>query len=476
VPVPPPEYDAVVVGAGPNGLTAAALLARAGRSVLVVEAAPTPGGGTRTAELTLPGFRHDVCSAIHPMGATSPAFAELGLADHGLEWAYPEIGVVHPLDDGTAGELYQDLARTAAANAGGDRWRRFFEPLVRIWPEFADALLGPPARGPKHPLAFLKFGLRSLVPASTIAERRLREPHVSALFTGIAAHVNTSLLRPLSAPGGLALVAAGHVGGWPAARGGSQSIAAALVSVIEHAGGTIECGRPIGSLDELPSSRAVLFDTTPWQLLDIASDRLPAIRQWRYRRFRHGSASFKIDYALAGPVPWTAEAARRAGTVHLGGTAREVIDSEEDVFKGRIPERPYLLVTQQSLFDDSRAPEGKHTLWVYCHVPCGSTVDMTERVEQQIDRFAPGWRDLVLARHVTPPLALESYNANYVGGDIAAGASDGLQVVLRPIITIDPYRAGTRHLYLCSASTPPGGGVHGMCGYWAAKSALKNMG
>ena len=474
--MPAPEYDAVVVGAGPNGLTAAAVLARAGRSVLVVEAASTPGGGTRTAELTLPGFRHDVCSAIHPVGATSPAFAELGLTDHGLEWMHPEVAVAHPLDDGTAGEVHWSLDDTIAANGGGDAWRRLFAPLVRSWPDLADSLLGPPVRGPRHPLTYLRFGVRTLPPVSTVAGSVLRTEREAALFAGIAAHANTSMRRPMSGAGGLVLVAAGHAGGWPAARGGSEAIADALVSVIERHGGRVECDRRIQSIDELPRARALLFDTTPWQLLDIAGDRLPRTRQWRYRRFRHGAASFKIDYALDGPVPWTAEAARRAGTVHLGGTADEVVAAEEDVFKGRVAERPYVLVAQQSLFDPTRAPAGKHTLWVYCHVPLRSTVDMTERIERQIDRFAPGWRDLVLARHVTTPASLETYNPSYVGGDIAGGATDRLQLIFRPIIAVDPYRSGAEHIYLCSQSTPPGGGVHGMCGYWAAQSVLKNTG
>lgn len=463
-----PEYDAVVVGSGPNGLAAARTIARAGRSVLVVEAAGTPGGGTRTKELTLPGFRHDVCSAIHPIGVTSTALVDLD-----IDWVHPDLPVAHPLDDGTAAELHQTVADTVAANGDGDGWRRLFGPLVDHWPETADAIMGPPVHGPRHPVALTRFGIRSLLPVTATA--RLLGPRSSALFAGITAHANTSLERPLSSAAGMALIAAGHAGGWPLVRGGSQGIADALVADVEAHGGVVECDRPIASIDELPSSRAVLFDTTPWQLLDIAGHRLPAVRRWRYRRFRRGNGSFKLDYALDGPVPWTAPAARRAGTVHLAGELGDVLSAEHDVAHGRIPDRPYVLVAQQSLFDDTRAPAGKHTLWVYCHVPNGSTVDMTERVERQIDRFAPGWRDLVLARHVTPPMGLESYNANYVGGDIAAGAADGLQILFRPVIAVDPYRTGTEGIYLCSASTPPGGGVHGICGWWAAQSALKSM-
>ncbi|MCU1375636.1 MAG: dependent oxidoreductase [Actinomycetia bacterium] len=473
--MPSHEYDAVVVGSGPNGLTAAAVIARAGHSVLVVEAADTPGGGTRTKELTLPGFHHDVCSAIHPTGVTSPAFASLELERHGLEWIHPDLSLAHPFDDGTAAELHRTIDATVAANDEGHGWRTLLGPLVDGWPALADALLGPPVRGLRHPVAFTRFGLRALPPASTTA-RRLLPPRAGALFLGSAAHANTSLHRPLSSAAGLLLATAGHAGGWPLARGGSQAIADALVAVIEAAGGRVETGRRITSIDELPRARAVLFDTTPWQLLDMAGHRLPASRQWRYRRFRRGAGSFKLDYALDGPVPWTAEAARRAGTVHLGGTLDEVVDAEQDVWKGRIPDRPFVLVAQQSLFDPSRAPEGKHTLWVYGHVPNGSTVDMTDRIEGQLDRFAPGWRDLVLARHATPPMALEAYNANYVGGDIAAGAPDGVQLVFRPVIALDPYRTGAEGIYLCSASTPPGGGVHGMCGWSAAQSALEQLG
>jgi phytoene dehydrogenase-like protein len=467
--VPAAEYDAVVVGSGPNGLAAAVELARNGRSVLVVEANDDVGGGTRTKELTLPGFHHDVCSAIHPMGVTSPFFTSLPLAEHGLEWVRAEVAVAHPLDDGTAGVLYDDLDATVAANPGGERWGQVFRPLVDAWPEIADAFLGGgPLRMLKHPTLLAKLTPVSALPAAVTA-RYLQEPRLAGLFAGIIAHAMTSLYLPLSAPAGALMIAAGHNGGWPAAKGGSNAITNALASYLGWLGGTIETGRRITSLDELPPARAVLFDTTPWQLVRIAGDRLP---EGSYKRFRHAPGSFKLDYALDGPMPWTAEAARRAGTVHLAGTAAEVNRSEHDTFRGRISDRPYVLTVQQSLFDDTRAPEGKHTLWAYCHVPNGSTVDMTGRMEAQFDRFAPGWRDLVLARHVMRPADLEAYNENGIGGDFVGGASDGLQLLFRPRISLDPYRTPARSLYLCSSSTPPGGGVHGMCGYWAARSAL----
>jgi phytoene dehydrogenase-like protein len=466
---PAADYDAVVVGSGPNGLAAAIEIARTGRSVLVVEAAPTPGGGTRTEELTLPGFRHDVCSAIHPTGAGSPFFSGLPLAKHGLEWVHPEIALAHPLDDGSAGVLHRSFERTVAEL--GDGWRRVFGPVVEGWPTLAHDLLRPPVAVPSGPVTFARFGLRAAAPAALVG-RLVGGSTPRALWSGIAAHAMSSLRRPLSSAAGAVLVGVGHAAGWPAAKGGSQAIADALVAHLQSLGGVVECGRPIRSLDDLPRARAVLFDTTPWQLATIAGDRLPAAA---YRRYRHGGGCFKVDYALDGPMPWTAEQARRAGTVHVGGSAGDVVAAEGAVARGRTPERPLVLVAQQSVFDDTRAPAGKHTLWAYCHVPAGSTVDMTTRIEAQLERFAPGWRELVLARHVTGPAAMEAHNANYVGGDIAGGATDGLQIVFRPRVALDPYRTPAEGLYLCSGSTPPGAGVHGMSGYWAARSALRHL-
>lgn len=447
-----PELDAVVVGAGPNGLAAAITLAEAGRSVLVLEARSTPGGGTRTAELTLPGFRHDVCSAIHPMGPATPFFRDHD--DLGIEWCQPEIKVAHPMDDGSA----------ATIESAGDRWHAFFDPLVRRW-DVVTEMLGPVLTVPKHPVDFLRFGLRSLAPATLVA--RTLGDRDGSLFAGIAAHAITNLSRPLTSTAAVALVAAGEVGGWPCAKGGSQSIADAMVARLTALGGSLECDRDVRSLADLPPTVAVLFDTTPRQLHRIAGGLVPS-----FPRFRYGSGSFKIDYALDGPVPWTNAECRRAGTVHLGGHWREVAAAAADVHAGRHPERPYVLVAQQSVFDATRAPAGTHTLWVYCHVPSGSTVDMTDRIEAQLERFAPGFRDLVLARHVTTPAQLEAYNPNYVGGDIAAGAPDGLQTLFRPHVAVDPYRVKGTNLWLCSAATPPGPGVHGLCGVHAARSVL----
>jgi phytoene dehydrogenase-like protein len=444
--------DAVVVGAGPNGLAAAVVLAEAGREVLVLEAGPTPGGGARTAELTLPGFRHDVCSAIHPMAPSTPFMAG---RDLGIEWCRPEVDVSHPFDDGTS----------ATIEATGDRWRSLFGPIVRQWEHISGDMLGPVLRVPRHPIDFLRMGVRSLPPATSVA--RWLGTRDGSLFIGAAAHANTHLGRPLSATAGVALYGAGFVGGWPCARGGSSAITDAMVDRLERLGGKVEVDHRVTSFDQLPEAGAYLFDTTAWAARDICGDRVPS-----FDSFRLGAGSFKIDYALSAPVPWRDEPSRRAGTVHLGGTWREVAASEAAVFKGKVPDRPYVLVAQQSLFDDTRAPAGKHTLWAYCHVPNGSTVDMTDRIERQLERFAPGFRDVVLARHVMAPADIESHNPNMPGGDIALGAPDGLQVLFRPRIARDPYRIG-EHIWLCSAATPPGGGVHGLCGLQAARSVLR---
>jgi phytoene dehydrogenase-like protein len=444
--------DVIVVGAGPNGLAAAITLAEAGRSVRVLEARSTPGGGMRTEELTIPGFRHDVCSAIHPMATATPFFRT---HDLGIEWLQPEVAVTHPLDDGSCASLEQV----------GARWHSLFDPVVRDWDDISADMLGPQIRIPRHPLDFLRMGIRSLPPATAVA--RWLGPRDGALFVGVAAHANTHLGRPLSATAGTALLSAGYSGGWPAPKGGSQSIADAMVRHLTALGGTVQCDTLVESMRDLPPARAYVFDTSPWSLREIAGDRVPS-----FSGFRRGGGSFKLDYALDGPMPWTNEESRRAGTVHLGGAWPDVAAAEAEVFKGRIPERPYILCAQQSLFDPTRAPAGKHTLWAYCHVPNGSPVDMTERIERQLDRFAPGWRDLVLARHVITPAQLEAYNPNMPGGDFGIGASDGLQVLFRPRVARDPYRVA-EDIWLCSGATPPGGGVHGLCGVYAAVSVLR---
>ncbi len=422
--------DVVVVGSGPNGLAAAVRVAEAGRSVLVVEAADTIGGGTRTQELTLPGFRHDVCSAVHPLGIVSPAFSSMPLADHGLEWLHAEVEAVHPLDDGAAGVLLRDMAATDEANGSGGRWNRLVAPIATRWPAYADDLLGPAAGAAAHPLLLAPFGVRALLPATTIATR-LGE-RGGAVFAGFAAHTMTSLSRPLSSVAGLVFAAVGHVGGMPIARGGSAAITDALASYLRSLGGEIELGHHVRSIAELPPAAAVVFDTTPAQVVEIAGDRVPSSVARRWRRFRPGAASFKVDYALDGPVPWTNEAARRTATLHLGGTAAEVAAGEHEVWSGRVPERPFVLVSQPSVVDPTRAPDGQHVLWAYCHLPRGSDIDMTDAIEAQIDRFAPGWRDRILARAVTDPAGIAAHNPNNRGGDISGGAADGFQVLFRP--------------------------------------------
>jgi phytoene dehydrogenase-like protein len=468
-------YDAIVVGAGPNGLAAAILLARAGLAVRVVEAAGTVGGGTRTGALTLPGFRHDICSAIHPLGLASPFFRRLPLEQHGLAWIHPPAAVAHPLDDGTAVLLERSLEVTAAGlgrDAGA--YRHLMAPLVRDWDAIAAAVLGP-FRLPRHPTALVRFGLAALQPARLLAATVFRGERARGLFAGIAAHSILPLEHPATAAFGLVLGVLGHVAGWPLPRGGSQAIADALAGYLRTLGGEIVVGERVDSLAQLPPSRAVLCDITPRQLLRIAGDKLPPAYQYQLGRYRYGSGAFKIDYALDGPIPWRAAACARSATVHLGGTLPEIAASERAMARGRPAERPFVLLAQQSLFDPTRAPPGHHTAWAYCHVPNGATLDMTAPIEAQIERFAPGFRDRILARTVSTPTDLEQYNANYIGGDINGGRADLLQLFTRPVPRLRPYRTPVPGLYLCSSSTPPGGGVHGMCGYWAARTALRDM-
>ena len=465
--------DAIVVGAGPNGLAAAIVLARAGLSVRVVEAAETVGGGARSAELTLPGFVHDVCSAIHPLGIASPLFRTLPLAEHGLEWIDPPAALAHPFDDGTAVLLERSPeAATPTLGEDEDRWRRLFAPLVREAEPLLDDVLGP-LHLPAHPLALARFGARAAPPATLLARLSFRGARARGVFAGLAAHSMLPLGRPPSAAFGLMLGLLGHAVGWPFPRGGSQRLSDALASYLRSLGGEIETGRRVESLAALGHARAVLLDVTPRGLLALAGDRLPARYRRRLERYRYGPGVFKLDWALDGPIPWRAEECKRAATVHLGATLEEIAASEAAPGRGEIAERPYVLLAQQSLFDATRAPAGRHTAWAYCHVPNGSTADLTARIEGQVERFAPGFCARILARSALGPAALERLNANYVGGDINGGAAILSQLLTRPVARLSPYTTPLDGVFLCSSSTPPGGGVHGMCGYHAARAALR---
>jgi len=467
-------YDAVVVGSGPNGLAAAITLAQAGRSVLILEGKETIGGGARTAELTLPGYLHDICAAIHPLGAASPFFHSLPLAQHGLEWIHPDAPVAHPLDGGCAAMLERSLEATGETlGVDAESYRRLMAPFVENWQAIIQDFLGPLPIPPKHPWIDLQFSLKALQPARWLAERHFQGQEARALFAGMAGHSILPLEQVITASYGLVTAMLGHAVGWPMARGGSQRIVDALAAHLRSLGGQIETNCMVRSLDELPPARIVMLDITPRQFVQIAGERLPGRYRRQLERYRYGPGVFKIDYALQGPIPWAAPACSRAGTVHVGGTLAEIAAEEAAVWRGEHPDQPYVLVAQQSPFDPSRAPQGRHTAWAYCHVPHNSTIDMTSRIEAQIERFAPGFRDLILARHTRNTQELEAYNPNYVGGDIIGGVVDLWQLFTRPVARWVPYSTPLKGVYLCSSSTPPGGGVHGMCGYHAATAALR---
>ncbi len=466
-------YDAVIVGAGPNGLAAGITLARAGRSVLVIEGADRVGGGLRSAELTLPGFIHDPCAAFHPLGVASPMWRDLPLNEHGLAWVQPPAALAHPFDDGTAVVVERDVAATAK-QLGRDApaYLRLMRPFVRDWQAVIHEFLGP-LRFPRRPFSFARFGLAAIWPATTLARLAFRDTRARAVFAGMAAHSILPLEWSATSAFGLLLGALAHSAGWPIAKGGSQRFADALAACFRSLGGRIETGRYIHTLADLPPTSAVLLDVTPRQLEAIAGTRLPAAYRQRLSHYRYGPGVCKVDFALDGPIPWRAAACLRAGTVHVGGTLEEIASAERAVWQGQHPERPFALVGQQSLFDATRAPAGKHTGWAYCHVPNGSTVDMTERIVAQIERFAPGFRQRILAVHTRTAAEMAAYNPNYIGGDINGGAQDLRQLFTRPAPSLNPYATPARGIYLCSSSTPPGGGVHGMCGYFAARAALR---
>ncbi len=466
-------YDAVVVGAGPNGLAAGIEMARAGRHTLLIEAGDSIGGAARSEQLTLPGFVHDIGAAITPLAIASPFMQRLPLQEFGVEWIRPPVAVAHPLDGGAAALLNRSIESTAAAlGVDRTRYQQVIRPLVEDWPKLAGTLLGPP-RLPSHPLALARFGALGIWPSTTMTRAVFREQATRALMSGLASHAVLPLNHVATAGFALLFAVTGHTTGWPFPAGGMQNLSNAMGRYFESLGGEIVTGMPITSLSEIPSAKSILLDVTPWQLDALAGDKLPGRYRRKLRRFRHGVGVFKVDYALSAPIPWTSSGVAQAGTVHVGGTLDEVAASEALVARGGHPERPFVLLAQQSLFDPTRAPRGRHTAWAYCHVPNGSTVNMAGRIDAQIERFAPGFRDTILARHTLSPADLQRIDRNLVGGDITGGVQDLRQMAARPVLSSNPYATPLPGVFICSSSTPPGGGVHGMCGFWAARAALK---
>jgi phytoene dehydrogenase-like protein len=468
------RYDAVVVGSGPNGLAAGITLAETGRSVLLLEAKESIGGGTRTAELTLPGYHHDICSAVHPLGLGSPFFRRHDLAQYGLEWIQPDLPLAHPFDDGTAAALHRSIDETAGTlEQDGPAYRRLIAPLTRDWQKIIHEFLGP-LRFPRHPLAMTRFGIPALLPASTLAHLLFKSQRGRGFFAGLAAHSILPMERSPSASFGLMLAILGHGVGWSIPKGGSKSIAQAMAAHFRALGGKIETNHPVHSLKALPKTNIIMLAVTPRQFIEMAGNEMPGRYRRQLEKYRHGPGVFKLDWALSEPIPWTNSDCRRAGTVHLGSTLDEIAASERAVWRGDNTDKPYVIVVQSSLFDACRAPDGRHTVWAYCHVPHGSTLDRTAAIESQIERYAPGFKETILARHAMTTHDFQQYNPNYIGGDINGGVQDLGQLFTRPVIRPNPYSTPLKGVYLCSSATPPGGGVHGMCGYYSAKSALKN--
>ena len=468
-----PDYDAVIVGSGPNGLAAAITLARRGLRVIVIEGNQTIGGGSRSAALTLPGFTHDVCSAVHPLALTSPFFKSLDLTGHGVEWCLPPVSLAHPLDDGQAVLVHSSVALTAAQfGVDAAAYCRLYQPLVDRYPRLMNYLLSQ-LRVPAAPFDMASFGLQALRSAAGLARSRFHITEARALFAGMAAHGMLPLEQLGTASFGLVLALSAHAVGWPVVKGGSQSIVDAMAAILRELGGEIVTGQVVSDLDQLPKARATLLNVSPRNLLAITGDRLPRAYRSRLARYRYGPGVFKVDWALSAPVPWSNPEIARSATVHLGGTLEEIIVSERQVAAGDHPDRPYVLLVQPSMFDQTRAPAGSHTAWAYCHVPNGSTRDMRAVIEAQVERFAPGFRETILAASTINAQQYEVYNPNYVGGDINSGAQDLGQLFTRPVARWDPYAMPLKGVYLCSSATPPGGGVHGMCGHLAAQSALR---